>query len=139
MINLDRFNKGFEKSFSFAAILPLVKTSPPCTLNTNGRSLKYETIRIGIIGYVIWIVLYGFLLYYIFGVRKSEVPEYEECVRAAKLTVSDCIKIIECKELAEIVYSDPEFYIDKYNKLVGYYPNIANKTLRTLIYKKARQ
>jgi fatty acid desaturase len=31
-----------------------------------------------VIGYLIWIALYGFLLYYIFGVRKSDVPEYDE-------------------------------------------------------------
>ena len=45
--------------------------------------------------YLIWIVLYGFLLYYIFGVRKSDVPNYNECVQAAKFIVSDCVKIIE--------------------------------------------
>lgn len=87
----------------------------------------------GIIGYLIWIALYGFLLYYIFGVRKSGVPDYDECSRSAKFTVNDCIKIIEHREIAEIIYSDPEFYIGKYNKLLQYYPNIVSKTLKSLI------
>lgn len=92
----------------------------------------------GVIGYLVWITLYGSLLYYIFGVRKSGVPDYEECSRAAKVTVSDCIKIIERKEIAEIIYSDPEFYIGKYNKLLDYYPNMASKTLKSLIYCKPK-
>ena len=90
----------------------------------------------GVIGYLIWIALYGFLLYYIFGVRKSDVPEYDECAKAAKSTVSECIKIIEHRKVAEIIYSDPEFYIEKYNKLICYYPNIESKTLIKLISKK---
>ena len=93
----------------------------------------------GIIGYVIWIALYGFLLYYIFVVRKKDVPEYETCVRAAKFIVSDCIKIIERKEVGEIIYNDPEFYIEKYNKLIKYYPDIESKSLRSLIYKKTKE
>ena len=91
-----------------------------------------------IIGYLIWLALYGFLLYYIFGVRKSAVLKYDECARVAKFTVSDCIKIIEHKEITEIIYSDPEFYIGKYNKLLGYYPNIASETLKDLIYSKPK-
>ena len=92
----------------------------------------------GILGYLIWIALYGFLLYYIFGVRKSEGPEYSECVQAAKFIVSDCVKIIEHRQIAEIIYSDPEFYIEKYNKLVAYYPHMASKTLKSLIHKKPK-
>jgi hypothetical protein len=87
----------------------------------------------GVIGYLLWVTLYGFLLYYIFGVRKSGVPDYDECSRAAKIMVNDCIKIIEHKEIVEIIYSDPEFYIGKYNKLLEYYPNMASKTLKRLI------
>lgn len=87
----------------------------------------------GVIGYLLWVTLYGFLLYYIFGVRKSGVPDYDECSRAAKIMVNDCIKIIEHKEIVEIIYSDPEFYIGKYNKLIEYYPNMASKTLKRLI------
>ena len=87
----------------------------------------------GVIGYLVWVTLYGFLLYYIFGVRKSDVPDYDECSRVAKFTVNDCIKIIEHREIAEIIYSDPEFYIGKYNKLLEYYPNMASKTLKRLI------
>lgn len=93
-------------------------------------------IRSNVLGYLVWLALYGFFLYYIFGVRKSSVPEYNECVKAAKITVSDCVKIIEHRQNAEIVYSDPEFYIEKYNKLVMYYPNIASKQLKALIHKK---
>ena len=92
----------------------------------------------GILGYLIWIALYGFLLYYIFGVRKSGVPEYNKCVEAAKFIVSGCVKIIEHKQSAEIIYSDPEFYIGKYNKLVAYYPHMASKTLESLIHKKPK-
>ena len=92
----------------------------------------------GILGYLIWIVLYGFLLYYIFGVRKSGVPEYSKCVKAAKYTVSDCVKVIEHKQIAEIIYSDPEFYIEKYNKLIACYPHMASRTLKTLIHKKPK-
>ena len=92
----------------------------------------------GVLGYLIWVALYGFLLYYILGVRKSGVPEYNECVKAAKLIVSDCVKLIEHRKIAEIVYSDPEFYIDKYNKLIAYYPHIESKTLKALIYKKTK-
>ena len=92
----------------------------------------------GVIGYLVWITLYGSLLYYIFGVRKSGVPDYDECSRTAKVTVSDCIKIIERKKIAEIIYSDPEFYIGKYNKLLEYYPNMANKTLKSLIHSKPK-
>ena len=84
----------------------------------------------GVIGYLIWLALYGLLLYFIFGIRKSNLPEYDECVKAAKYTVSDCIKIIECNKIAEIVYKDPEFYIEKYNKLIRYVPNEYNKTLK---------
>lgn len=91
-------------------------------------------IKPGILGYLIWVVLYGFLLYYILVVRKSGVPEYNECVKAAKCTVSNCVKIIEHKQIAEIVYRDPEFYIEKYDKLVSYYPHIASKTLKALIH-----
>lgn len=91
-------------------------------------------LRPGILGYLIWVVLYGFLLYYILYVRKSSVPEYNECAKAAKFTVSDCVKIIEHKQIAEIVYRDPEFYVEKYNKLVSYCPHIASKTLKTLIH-----
>lgn len=87
----------------------------------------------GVIGYLLWVTLYGFLLYYIFGVRKSGVLDYDECSRAAKIMVNDCIKIIEHKEIVEIIYSDPEFYIGKYNKLLEYYPNMASKTLKRLI------
>lgn len=87
----------------------------------------------GVIGYLLWVALYGFLLYYIFGVRKSGVPDYDECSRAAKIMVNDCIKIIEHKEIVEIIYSDPEFYIGRYNKLLEYYPNMASKTLKRLI------
>jgi len=87
----------------------------------------------GVIGYLLWVTVYGFLLYYIFGVRKSGVPDYDECSRAAKIMVNDCIKIIEHKEIVEIIYSDPEFYIGKYNKLLEYYPNMASKTLKRLI------
>ena len=91
-----------------------------------------------VVGYLVWITLYGFLLYYIFGVRKSSVPDYDECSRVAKITLSDCIKIIERKEIAEIVYSDPEFYIVKYNKLIEYYPDMASKILKSLIYYKPK-
>ena len=90
----------------------------------------------GVIGYLIWLALYGFLLYFIFGIRKSNLPEYDECVKAAKYTVSDCIKIIEHNLVAEIVYKDPEFYIEKYNKLIRYLPAVDNKTLKKLIYQK---
>ena len=90
----------------------------------------------GVIGYLIWLALYGFLLYFIFGIRKSNLPEYDECVKAAKYTVSDCIKIIEHNRVAEIVYKDPEFYIEKYNRLIRYLPAVDNKTLKKLIYQK---
>jgi hypothetical protein len=92
-----------------------------------------------VIGYLIWIALYGFLLYYIFGVRKSDVPEYDECAKVAKSTVSECIKIIEHRKAAEIIYSDPEFYIGKYNKLICYYPHIESDTLIKLISKKPKK
>ena len=90
----------------------------------------------GVIGYLIWLALYGFLLYFIFGIRKSNLPKYDECVKAAKYTVSDCIKIIEHNRVAEIVYKDPEFYIEKYNKLIRYLPAVDNKTLKKLIHQK---
>ena len=90
----------------------------------------------GVIGYLIWLALYGFLLYFIFDIRKSDVPEYAECVKAAKYTVSDCIKVIEHNQIAEIVYKDPEFYIEKYNKLIRYFPTADNKTLKRLIHQK---
>jgi len=45
---------------------------------------------------------------------------------------------IERKEIAEIVYSDPEFYIGKYNKLIEYYPNMASKILKSLICYKPK-
>jgi hypothetical protein len=90
----------------------------------------------GVIGYLIWLALYGFLLCFIFGIRKSNLPEYDKCVKAAKYTVSDCIKIIEHNRVAEIVYKDPEFYIEKYNKLIRYLPAVDNKTLKKLIYQK---
>jgi hypothetical protein len=93
-------------------------------------------IRSNVIGYLIWIALYGFILYFIFGIRKSDLPEYDECVKAAKYTVSDCIKVIERNQIAEIVYKDPEFYIEKYNKLIRYLPAVDNKTLKKLIYQK---
>jgi selenophosphate synthetase-related protein len=93
-------------------------------------------IESGVIGYLIWIALYGFVLYFIFGIRKSDVPEYAECVKAAKYTVSDCIKVIEHNQIAEIVYKDPEFYIEKYNKLIRYFPAADNKTLKRLIHQK---
>ena len=93
----------------------------------------------GIIGYLIWIALYGFLLYYIFGVRKSDIPEYDECAKVAKSTVCECIKIIEHRKVAEIIYSDPEFYIEKYNKLICYYPYIESDTLIKLISKKPKK
>lgn len=95
-------------------------------------------IEPGVLGYLVWIVLYGVLLYYILGVRKSTVPEYSECVKVAKITVSDCVKIIEHKQIAEIVYSDPEFYVEKYNKLVTYCPHIASETLKALINTKTK-
>jgi hypothetical protein len=93
-------------------------------------------IRSNVIGYLIWIALYGFILYFIFGIRKSDLPEYDECVKAAKYTVSDCIKVIERNQIAEIVYKDPEFYIEKYNKLIRYLPAVESKTLKRLIYRK---
>jgi len=92
----------------------------------------------GVIGYLIWLALYGFLLYFIFGIRKSDVPEYAECAKAAKYTVSDCIKIIERNRIAEIVYKDPEFYVEKYNKLIRYLPDVDSKTLKRLIYQKSK-
>ena len=112
----------------------------------NGRNHGYigflltESVMLyigpGVIGYLIWLALYGFLLYFIFGIRKSNLPEYDDCVKAAKYTVSDCIKIIEHNRVAEIVYKDPEFYIEKYNKLIRYLPAVDNKTLKKLIYQK---
>lgn len=95
-------------------------------------------IEPGILGYLVWLALYGFFLHYIFGVRKSSVPEYNECVKAAKFTVSDCVKIIEHTQIAEIVYSDPDFYVEKYNKLVTYCPHIASETLKTLIHTRPK-
>ena len=92
----------------------------------------------GVLGYLVWIVLYGVLLYYILGVRKNTVAEYSECVKAAKIAVSDCVKIIEHKQIAEIVYSDPEFYVEKYNKLVTCCPHIASETLKALIKTKTK-
>ena len=91
-----------------------------------------------VIGYFVWIALFGFLLYYIFGVRKSDVPEYDDCARAAKCIVSNCIKIIEHNQVAEVVYNDPKFYIEKYNKLIGYYPCMASKTLNGLVSRKPK-
>ena len=95
-------------------------------------------IGIHIIGYLVWIAIYGFLLYYFFCVRKSGFPKYDECVIAAKVTVCDCIKIIEHNQIAEIVYDDTKFYIHKYNKLINYYPDIASNTLKMLIHCKPK-
>ncbi len=130
---LKQIEKFAEKSRKEKSISEIVAT---IVFLLTGSIMLY--IGSDVIGYVIWIALYGFLLYYIFGVRKSDVPEYDECSKAAKSTVSECIKIIEHRKVAEIIYSDPEFYIGKYNKLICYYPNIESKTLIKLISNKPK-
>ena len=94
-------------------------------------------IESSIIGYLVWLALYGFLSYYIFGVRKNALPEYNDCIQAARNIVSDCVKIIEHTKIVEIEY--PNFYIEKYNKLIRYFPDLESKTLKSLIYPKNKK
>lgn len=47
-------------------------------------------------------------------------------------------KEIERSRIAEIVYKDPEFYVEKYNKPIRYLPDVDSKTLKRLIYQKSK-